>query len=177
MEHITTYSGEDFFPANPDINQIHIEDIAHALSMMCRANGHFVRFYSVAQHCLNCASEAESRGYSRRVQLACLLHDASEAYISDVTRPVKIHLPQYRLIEKRLQEVIYVKFLGSPLTDEESDQVGLVDNDLLVVEFDSMMRKRVFDKVPDMKSSPVLEFVPFVEVEREFVGVYNTINN
>ena len=82
MEHITTYTGEDFTPLSPSENLICIEDIAHALSMMCRANGHFVRFYSVAQHSINCAGEAKARGLSVKVQIACLLHDASEASLA-----------------------------------------------------------------------------------------------
>ena len=45
MEQITTYTGEDFTTLTPDTNQIHIEVIAHALSLMCRVNGHFVRFF------------------------------------------------------------------------------------------------------------------------------------
>ena len=55
-----------------------IEDIAHALSLMCRANGHFKEFYSVGQHCIYCCEEAIKRGYSNTVALACLLHDASD---------------------------------------------------------------------------------------------------
>lgn len=88
MSRITTYLKKYFDPLNANINDIEIEDIAHALSLLCRANGHFEHFYSVAQHLLNCAKEAKARGYSKRVQLGCLLHDASEAYLSDVTRPV-----------------------------------------------------------------------------------------
>ena len=94
MDYISTYMGEDFTPLSPNINQIYIEDIAHALSLMCRANGHFIRFYSVAQHSINCANEAKARGLSARVQTACLLHDGSEAYLSDVPRPVKRLLPE-----------------------------------------------------------------------------------
>ena len=93
---IKTYTGIMIDPLHPDADQIVITDIAHALSMLCRANGHFKSFYSVGQHSINCIQEAKARGYSRKVQLACLLHDASEAYLSDVTRPVKAELPRYR---------------------------------------------------------------------------------
>ena len=65
---ITTYSGEAFDPAQPDSQKIHIADIAHALSLLCRANGHFKRFYSVGQHCVNCALEAQARGYRKRAR-------------------------------------------------------------------------------------------------------------
>jgi len=172
MEHITTYTGEDFTPFAPDANQIHIADIAHALSLMCRANGHFVRFYSVAQHSINCAEEAKARGLSSRVQIACLLHDASEAYLSDITRPVKAHLPNYKEIEKRLQNTIYDKFLGSPLTEEEAALVEQVDHDMLVCEFNALMNKKVFDDCIDMRSKPSFEFRNFADVEYDFIEAF-----
>lgn len=89
---ISTFTNNRIDPTDPSPEDIHIEDIAHALSMMTRANGHFKTFYSVAQHSINCANEAAARGCSKRIQLACLLHDASEAYLSDITRPVKKQL-------------------------------------------------------------------------------------
>jgi uncharacterized protein len=88
-DYILTYSKTKFYPLEPIKEDVNIIDIAHALSLITRANGHFEHFYSVAQHSINCCREAESRGYSQRVQLGCLLHDASESYISDITRPVK----------------------------------------------------------------------------------------
>ncbi|MBR4027596.1 MAG: hypothetical protein IKJ01_08630, partial [Lachnospiraceae bacterium] len=93
--YITTYSGTHFTPTHPDIHTIHITDIAHALSLICRGNGHVKTFFSVGQHCIHCALEAEARGYSKRVILACLLHDASECYMSDVPRPFKQYLTEY----------------------------------------------------------------------------------
>ena len=131
MSSIKTYTGVMFDPLNPKFELIDILDIAHALSMLCRANGHFRSFYSVGQHCINCAMEAKARGYSERVQLACLLHDASEAYLSDVTRPVKHELPKYLEIEKPLQESIWQKYLGLALTEEENSQVFRIDDAML----------------------------------------------
>ena len=107
MSEIMTHSHKMFDPLHPNAELIDITDIAHALSMLCRANGHFKSFYSVGQHCINCAKEAKARGYSEFVQLACLLHDASEAYLSDVTRPVKQELPRYLEIETPLQAAIW----------------------------------------------------------------------
>ena len=118
-----TYSKIMFDPLQPDTALIDIQDIAHALSMLCRANGHFKSFYSVGQHCINCAKEAARRGYSRRVQLGCLLHDGSEAYLSDVTRPVKQVMPMYLQIEEPLQKVIWDKWLQPGLTEEELRQI------------------------------------------------------
>ena len=84
MSYILTYKKIEFYPLNPKIEDIDIEDIAHALSLLCRANGHFKHFYSVGLHSINCASEAISRGYSQNVVLGCLLHDGSEAYLADI---------------------------------------------------------------------------------------------
>ena len=131
MSSIKTYTGVMFVPLNPESELIDIFDIAHALSMLCRANGHFRSFYSVGRHCINCAMEAKAKGYSERVQLACLLHDASEAYLSDVTRPVKHELPKYLEIEKPLQNAIWQKYLGSALTEEENSQVFHIDDAML----------------------------------------------
>ena len=131
MSCIKTYTGVMFDPLYPESELIDILDIAHALSMLCRANGHFRSFYSVGRHCINCAMEAKAKGYSERVQLACLLHDSSEAYLSDVTRPVKHELPKYLEIEKPLQNAIWQKYLGSALTEEENSQVFHIDDAML----------------------------------------------
>ena len=172
MDYITTYSGEDFSPLEPDKNQIHIEDIAHALSLMCRANGHFRSFYSIAQHCINCAIEAKARGFAEKVQKACLLHDASEAYLSDITRPVKKHLSIYREIEMKLQDMIYEKFLPSSLSEIERNQVTQIDNDMLIYEFNALMNKEIFEEIPKMNSNPKLKLCSFIEVEKEFLDIY-----
>ena len=67
---ITTYTGRHINPVNPDPDMICIEDIAHALSLICRGNGHVKTFFSVGQHCINCAREALARGCSDRMELA-----------------------------------------------------------------------------------------------------------
>ena len=105
--HITTYSKVHFTPLEPKEEEILLEDIVHAQSLMTRANGHFPEFYSVAQHSIACGKEAAARGYSGRVILACLLHDASEAYLSDITRPVKAELDGYHKMEETLQNALY----------------------------------------------------------------------
>ena len=110
-EYITTYTGKHFEPTNPNPELIRIEDIAHALSMICRGNGHVKTFWSVGQHCICCAREATARGLSNRMVLACLLHDASECYMSDVPTPFKNELPEYQEQEEHLLGIIYEKFL------------------------------------------------------------------
>lgn len=172
MSEIMTYSKKMFDPLHPNPKLIDIEDIAHALSMLCRANGHFPTFYSVCQHSINCMKEAAARGYSTRVQLACLLHDASEAYLSDVTRPVKAELPRYKEIEAPLQETIWSKWLDAPLNEEEVRQVFEIDDAVLLHEFLELMGERIADTIPELKSKPQFGFTGFTECQREFLELF-----
>lgn len=175
MSSIKTYTGVMFDPLNPNLELIDILDIAHALSMLCRANGHFRSFYSVGQHCINCMKEAAARGYSERVQLACLLHDASEAYLSDVTRPVKQELPKYLEIEKPLQDAIWLKYLGNPLSREEYAQVFEIDDVMLYHEFLSLMDTRLWDSEPRIYSSPQFTFMEFADCRELYLHFFSKL--
>ena len=168
MSCIRTYTGIMFDPLAPDPDLIDLVDIAHALSLLCRANGHFRTFYSVAQHSVNCMEEARARGHSRRVQLACLLHDASEAYLSDVTRPVKQELPRYLEIEEPLQNVIWEKYLGSPLTEQEHTQVFAIDDAILYHEFVALMDMKLEPVEPPIYAAPRFAYVDFSHYDRLF---------
>lgn len=108
---IQTFTGRQFFPLSPRVEDVDIHDIAHALSNLCRYGGHTECFYSVAQHCL-----LVSRIVPREHALRGLLHDAAEAYLIDVPRPIKhsIGMECYRESEDRLQKVIYERFGLSP---------------------------------------------------------------
>ena len=128
---ITTYTGKHFDPTQPEKERICIDDIAHALSLLCRGNGHVKTFFSVGQHCILCAKEAMARGLPRRLALAALLHDASECYMSDVPRPFKKSLPEYQRQEEKLLCIIYEKYLGTGLSAKEEQQLKNIDNDLL----------------------------------------------
>lgn len=179
-DYIRTSSGVKFYPLNPDPQGILIEDIAHALSLLCRGNGHVKVFFSVGQHCIHCAKEAEQRGYSTRLILACLLHDASEAYLSDITRPVKQHLQDYCRYEEHLLEVIYKKFLGSPLSQEEQKLVKIIDDDMLYYDLRDLLNEPVGELVngQDPRSAPVMyssfsyKERPFKEVEEEYLSLF-----
>lgn len=169
---ITTFSRVRFTPLNPKKEDILVDDIAHALSLMTRANGHFPEFYSVAQHSIFCCEEAIARGYSNRVALACLLHDASEAYMADIIRPVKKHLSQYLEVEEKLQTFIYRSFIGEDLNDEELDLIKFIDNALLYNEFVHYMNEELpLDKV-DLMSEPNFKFTDFKEVEDKFKELF-----
>lgn len=175
MNYMTTYSGLHFTPVEPVTEDIRIEDIAHALSLLCRANGHIPTFFSVAQHCINCALEAEARGYSPRLQLACLLHDAGEAYVSDVTRPLKPYLPQYLEIEDRLLDAIWEKYLSQPLTTEERVLVFAVDDAQLYHEFEYFRKEWEFSEIAVLMGSPRFEERPFREVEEEYLELFRRL--
>ena len=169
MSYITTVSGIHFYPLNPNPKDIDIEDIAHALSLICRANGHFKYFYSVAQHCIACAEEAVERGLSMEVILGCLLHDASEAYLCDVTRPVKKHIPQYLRAEEKLQEVIWKRFIGRQLTDVEQKQIFEIDDHILSQEFHLLMPEDLNEDYRKLKSACACEYQDSQVVKARFI--------
>ena len=177
MSEIKTISGVMIDPARPRPELIVIHDVAHALSMLCRANGHFIHFYSVGQHCLNCAAEARARGLSTRLQLACLLHDASEAYLSDVTRPVKEELPAYLTIEKPLQDMIWKKYLGTPLTPQEEAQVFEIDDEMLYYEFEHLGEMALVDRLPRLERVPELDFTGFSDTKQNFLALFEQLSS
>jgi len=139
-----TYTGKAFYPLDPDPADIDIVDIAHALGNLCRYNGHTSRFYSVAEHCLLLSEWLEERGATdptQRKQLAlwALLHDAPEAYIGDMIRPLKQYIPDFRAIDDRIMAVIAGKY-GLEGT-EIPDAVKHVDTRILLDERAALHRE------------------------------------
>ncbi|WP_165904944.1 DUF429 domain-containing protein [Dehalobacter sp. 14DCB1] len=175
LDYILTYTKTRFYPLEPVKTDIKIEDIAHSLSLMTRANGHFKHFYSVAQHSVNCYKEAKSRGYSERVQLGCLLHDASESYISDLTRPVKRNLSEYFIIEEKLQGTIYEWFGIGDLSDEEYKLIKDVDDSLLYFEFQALMNISIYDRAPKISMEHDFFLRDFKSIEQEFISIFNRL--
>lgn len=95
----------------PVEEDVHIEDIAHALSMICRFGGHCDRFYSVAEHSTLLVWRLSNVGtVSALTLLAALLHDAEEAYLPDITSPIKHYMPEAHKIYKKLNAAIMHKF-------------------------------------------------------------------
>lgn len=132
---IRTYSGIYMNVFEPTLEMICIEDIAHALSQQCRFGGHLHQFYSVAQHSAYCCSLVEGDGH----KLAALLHDASEAYLLDIPRPIKKKLENYKEIEDKLMILIAQKFgFEYPL----HECVKKVDEQMLQIEWDTLMLRK-----------------------------------
>lgn len=172
MSYITTYTGKHFDPLQPKPEILDIHDIAHALSLTCRGNGHVKTFFSVAQHCINCGLEADARGYGPKVRLACLVHDASEAYMSDVPRPFKQMMPEYKQAEGNLLEVIYQTFLKEPLTAEEEKLVKEIDDDLLYYDLKELLGETQNRPAPHLHITLDYDVKPFHQVEETYLKLY-----
>lgn len=100
-----TYTGRAFYPMAPRTGDVDLFDIAHALAMICRYGGHVDRFYSVAEHCV-----LMSEAVAPENAPWALLHDATEAYLGDMIRPLKGAMPEYRAVEDQLMRVICNRF-------------------------------------------------------------------
>jgi 5'-deoxynucleotidase YfbR-like HD superfamily hydrolase len=123
---IQVHTGRPFWPLDPRPEDFDILDVAQGLSLQCRFGGQSAVFYSVAQHSVFvsdiCEREAAPE-VKRLTALAGLLHDASEAFISDIPRPVKKHLPEFQAIEDRLWRAVQRRWGlcdgdGKPLYDD-----------------------------------------------------------
>jgi 5'-deoxynucleotidase YfbR-like HD superfamily hydrolase len=104
---ILTNSGIEFNLLHPDPDLIEIEDIAHALAHLCRFTGHTSKFYSVAEHSLRTSL---CPCITPDLELEALLHDAAEAYVGDVSSPLKSLLPEYKAIENNIEQAIRLRF-------------------------------------------------------------------
>ena len=107
---LQTFTGKQVFPMDMKLDDIDLVDIAHSLSRQCRYNGHSRVFYSVAEHSTLLARHAMQRKLPLHIAKIMLLHDASEAYISDICRPLKKQLPQIKPIEQIADKLVCEKF-------------------------------------------------------------------
>lgn len=122
---IQTAMGRQFWPMDPQPHEVFLDDIAHALSMLCRFGGHCRRFYSVAEHSVLMARAAQPQ-----FKRWALLHDASEAYLVDVPRPIKPFLVGYEAAEEKIMRAVAVRFnlhLGLPDHVKQLDRAILMD--------------------------------------------------
>lgn len=129
-----TFTGVSYYPTDPHVEDINIEDIAHHLALQCRFNGACKVFYSVAQHSVLVSK------LCKNYPLWGLLHDAAEAYLGDLVRPVKYNSELgylYKSIEKLNMWAIINKFNLEPV---EPAEVKVADDILLATEARDLMR-------------------------------------
>lgn len=129
---ILLYSGRYFNFERPHTTPVTIEDIARGLSQICRFAGQSPRFYSVAEHSVHV-----SRVVPRHLAWQGLMHDAAEAFIGDVAKPLKLLLPEYVVIEKRVEGALAQQF-GLP--EKLDSEVKLADVRMLRLEQRELMR-------------------------------------
>lgn len=169
MSVMNTFSGKKFDPMHMNSEDVSLEDLAHALSLLCRGGGHLKYFYSVGQHSINCMKEARARGWSKRVQLACLLHDASEAYIAGYYQTGKAHLPEYYKIESKIMTCIFDKFGLDDLSEEENSRWKQLDDEILDHELRELMIGEKDRPVKSLASVPDMTERNWEDVAEEFI--------
>lgn len=129
---IQTYTGKPFWPLDPRPEDVELLDIAHSLSMQCRYAGHSIKFYSVAEH-----SVIVSKLVSPQNALWGLLHDAAEAYVTDVPRPLKRFLIGFAAIECGVMDAVCTRF---GISRQEPAEVKHIDHHICIDEKAAVMR-------------------------------------
>ena len=123
MNCILTHTGKRFDLYEPVADMIDPRDISHSLAHLCRFNCHTREFYSVAQHsCIVAELVPEEH------KLSALLHDATEAYLGDITRPLKQWMPDYRGFEDVIWMRVCERFdlaLDLPANVHQADLIAL----------------------------------------------------
>jgi hypothetical protein len=163
-------SGCEFNFLEPETSKFKLLDIASALSKICRFTGHTRQFYSVAQHSVMC-----SHLVPKEDRLAALMHDAAEAFIGDVSTPLKQLLPDYKAIEARVEAVVFARF-GLPA--ELPSSVKAADLRMLATEAKKFMPREAmnWDILAFVELVPV-NLVPWspAQAQAEFLDRYQEI--
>lgn len=154
----------------PDPDDIDIHSIGAALSKICRFGGHVPRFYSVAEHSVLAATTAvEHEGVNCSAAIkAVFLHDAAEAYIGDMIRPLKNMMGEFRRIERLFERAIEQRFNVD--FQEHGDLIKRVDNILLLAEKKALFPndKQLWTDLKDVESVEI-EFGFFQPQEAEII--------
>lgn len=163
-----TFTGRAFWPLDPRPDEVHLSDIAHSLALQCRYAGHCRSFFSVAQH-----SVLVSHFLPEELRLWGLLHDASEAYLVDLPRPVKRSIPDYGAAEELVMKAIATRFgLVWPMPAAVKD----VDNRILIDESEALMGAPPMPwKLVGPPLGIVIESWSPQEAERRFVARFHQL--
>jgi hypothetical protein len=175
---IQTFTGRTVTPLDIQPDQIVIEDIAHHLSMICRFNGATKCHYSVAEHSVRVAIRLHTQGHAEAARYG-LLHDASEAYLSDISAPLKSahELDGYCNVENHCQEVIYARF-GLQMNSDYHQLATHADLELLATERKELLVPALDDiwmKLPAPLEGPQgMGWAPS-EAERRFLWCFQRL--
>jgi hypothetical protein len=167
---IRLFGGTYFDYLDPEGSEFTIEDVAHALSNICRFGGHSNFHYSVAQHSF-LASHIVKPEYA----YDALMHDAPEAFIGDMLKPLKIMLPDYRAVENKVEAAVFRRF---GVTNPLPEAVKLADLQMLVAEQAQVMGAQDdhWDLTFNAKAAPVLiHSWPIWYAEEQFLLRYKSL--
>lgn len=165
-----TYTGRAYWPIDPRPEDVNIYDIAHHLSMLCRYTGACRKFYSVAEHSIwvSCSVPTEHA-------LIGLMHDAAEAYVNDIARPLKYNLSDYAEIEELNWRAIAERF---DLPIEIPQCVKDIDRRMCVSEKNALMGQSPLPWGPDFKepvNSVLIMCLPPDQSERMFLREFSRL--
>lgn len=165
-------SGHQFWPLDPREGEIEILDIAHALGNICRFGGHSKFFYSVAQHSCLVSDLLLERDYTPEVALGGLLHDAAEAYVGDMIRPLKKQdvFRFYNEAERAILDVIEARF-GMHFS---WPAITAADDTMLATEKRDVMNPcpSAWAPLPEPRNTPIKPWLPVVATT-EFLSHFN----
>lgn len=171
---LETHSGVHMDVLHPKPEDFNIQDIAHALSNICRFTGHVYQFYSVAQH-----SVILARYMQTELKLEALLHDATEAYVSDINHNLKQAMPEYNLIEQLYRDAIAKRFGLEIIVPY---QVAKADRELCHYEAQILMPNRgewagrlTADSLPIHPVEPRMAYAMFTDMYTILTGQGTTI--
>lgn len=133
---MVTYTGAFMDTLDPRTEDIHLADIAHALSNLCRFTGQCKFFYSVAQHSVFLSDQLRIEGADIQTQCLGLMHDAAEAYLNDIASPFKRGLKEYQEIENRMMGVVVKRF---GLSGADAQAVKYMDGVMVSTEIEQML--------------------------------------
>jgi hypothetical protein len=175
MSWIGTYTGEKFVFNNIEKNKIHIEDIAHSLSMLCRYNGHCKKFYSVEEHSILVSSVLLDE-----LKIHGLLHDAAEAFISDIPKLFKKTIPNIKETEELILRHIYSELKIQYPSELEIRIIKVVDTRMLQTERKILMpdNDMVWGYMDDIKPYDNIKISNYLPDNAKlfFMKEYNILN-
>jgi 5'-deoxynucleotidase YfbR-like HD superfamily hydrolase len=147
---IQTNSAVKFFPFEPQPEDIRLEDVAHALSRLCRFTGHVEHFYPVSAHCVAVLTVVSSLTDDLNTRKWALLHDTAEAFIGDMSAPIKSHpsMEPFRRLEAKVMEAVATRF---GLEGPEPELVKKVDTIICRLEAEALF-KTVHTDFPDFRT-------------------------